>query len=308
MILDENTKEVINLLETGTAFNVNADSTIVAVRSTLSSFTAPAMVGVDSSITSTMNSTQQAIRSLGNQIPDFSAHVQQQFESLPDKISLFASSQGLSNAMSGSTGCDSLHTWFGSLTGQSGQVGGALSMVSDFKRNVVDQMQKVQNVYTALRTSVGDAKDRIIGNLQFQLVDAATSAQAGDIQAAITKVENLFLNADANARQAIAAEATALLSADRAAVVNSFAEAMGIQDTSLSQAVTQFSAVTNGVVIDASALTQEILNENTLVEEATNKLITLGQASGMRSLFKGNTCVGTLMGYVGTDALLKRLG
>lgn len=309
-MLDPTTRGVFEALEGGTAFDRSLENQITSVGNRLGSISdqLPSdFVAVSPDIQNMITGVPSRITSTIDQVGPFSEHVASQFDGLGQNLSLFSSSQKLENEMAGedSNACGSMHDFFGSITEEGPSLIGQIGQKSD---SLLATVQQFKTAYADLQSSIQSAKGVLEGAIQDEIAATADQAKISQLQGLLGQVQSQFGTGYASDRSSLVASALDMLSTSRKSSVTAAATSMGNLDTLLSSHASSISGLADEIETHGGALGSIVDSEQGQMQNAVSRLTTLGEASSMQSLFRTNPCVQTLLGYVGTDALLSKLG
>lgn len=219
----------------------------------------------------------------------FENHVRDQFSSLTDNIGLYSTHQSVRNAMGNTEGCGSLADHFGSIMTMGQQLGNmvqnAKNIISDFKA-MKTQIQSEINDFdqNAVGVLTGKINNTVLSNL---VVGSGLHDQLDKI------LVDSGIAPDSVAAQEIREEIGERLTPqlndfyNKKAAVNSEVEKINKE---------------------RGGLLGQIGKEVATMDKATTTLRRLGAANSLQSLFKTNECVQTLMGFVGQSGFIGKLG
>jgi archaellum component FlaC len=312
MPLDNGLKGAFNQIKDGTAFNRSFESAVGNVTGHISGIqtkigSMPSSInGVADSIVSKANNIGSQITSATNRIPAFASHVTKQFNDLANNISTFASSQGLKNALSGKAGgCSNMKDFFGSITTDGPKLIGEINLLVD---NVSTEIDRFTNLGATLQGNITASYDEIVNQLNAEISSAGADIdRITDLNAMKDTLEANFRSGVAEIRADLAQQAQSKLNAQRRALVDGSIREMRLTDLNIQGAANKIETLAGEIDLSSQGLQGLIDKETATLNGAVSELETLGQASGMRSLFGSNPCVQTLLGFVGETNFLKNL-
>lgn len=310
-MFDEGTRAVFDELEAGTAFNRALEDQIGEMGSRLEATFADLPTefnAVSSDIANRITGLADSMPATLEKIAPFAEHVTNQFNGLAQNIGLFSSAQRLENEMAGSedtNACGDMHDFFGSLT-QAGPT--RIGDMNVGANAIIDRLQQFKTAYADLQSIVQTARSDIQTALQSEISATNDSGKVSQLQGLLSRVQSEFASGPATARTGLLDEAKALLTGARQTAVEARGTAMQAIDQSLEEHSSEIDSAAGTLGTLGDELGDIVAGEKEKLSQATKRLTTLGEASSIRSLFSSNPCAQTLLGYVGTDSLLSKLG
>ena len=309
---DPNTLSAMSLLSGGGAFDRTLETTVSAATSNASGIAAqfsalPSQInGVESGLLANFTSFQTQATSLASTaLPAFATHVTSQFDGLAQNIGLFASHQGLENALAGiPSGCSTMHSFFGSITQEGPQLMAAVAATMTQAQSILGQFtQLTQN----LQGQITNTQTALISNLTTELGVTTDPAKILQIQSTLTAVQGTFNSAIAATRGSLVDQAKALLTGGRNDLIANASSLMKSIDSDLGIHGATMGGLSTALGGHSTSLSSLISNETSTITGAVSRLVSLGHVSSIKSLFSSNGCVQSLLGYVGTNNFLKLL-
>jgi hypothetical protein len=309
--IDDGLKGIIQDMEGGTAFNRGLEGTVQGVGSRLSGVAARVPTNLDLMA----GHFQSRAADIGNrmtasvtQVNRFGEHITDHFNKLSDNINLFASSQRMENAMSGKAenSCGDMHSFFGSITQEGPSLMDKIRDTVEFAASSFDQ---VNAIYGELKQQVDFARGGMLQNIERELavqVDDAKRLVLVDLKG---QLEVSFNTMAREGRDALIADAIdAIEDSTRKGEAEKLRDDIRARDDAVEASFLDMDKQASEIDAKQAELGKMMDSEQAKVTNATKRLTTLGAASSMRSLYKSDPCVQTLMGYVGSDSLLGKMG
>lgn len=212
-----------------------------------------------------------------------------QFGSLVDNIKLYSSHQRVKNAMGQGTGCGELSNHFGSITGLGQQISNTVFEV----KNAIDQVKLLK---TQIQSEI-DSFDTNVINLLTGRINGTILSQIVAGTGLHDQLDNILQESG------IASD-----SIDAEEIRTQVGELL---NDNLTNFFSKKSAVNEGmenITKEKGGILKQIGTEKAVLDTALTTLRKLGDASSITGLFKSNECIQTLMGFVGTDSFLNKLG
>ena len=214
-----------------------------------------------------------------------------QFNNLVDNIKLYSSHQRVKNAMGKSSGCGELSTHFGSIADLGQRVSGTIVAF----KNALDEVKliktQIQSEITAFDTNVINLlTGRINGTILSQLV-----AGSGLHDQIDNILQESGIAHDSTEATQIRTQIGGLLNGN-IALTNFFDK---------KRLVNEVMAKINN---ERGGIVRQVGEEKGVFNTALTTLRKLGNASAIAGMFKSSECIQTLMGFVGTDSFLNKLG
>jgi hypothetical protein len=311
MPLDDGLKGAFQQLRDGSAFDRTFESVVGNVNGHLSAMqtratSLPQINGVANDIMDKVNNVGTQISSTITRIPQFAEHINKQFNDLANNITTFASSQGLKNALSGKAGgCSNMADFFGSITTEGPRM---ISEITQLVDEVTTEISRLENLGATLQDNITASYDEIITQLNAEIASAGADAtRLTDLNAMKATIEADFRSGVATVRADLAAQAQSKLSEQRRALVDGLVRTMNTTDLDIQGAANRIEGFGGSIDLTSQNLLSLIDNENSILSGAVSELETLGQATGVRSLFGTNPCVQQLLGFVGNTGFLANL-
>lgn len=303
---------VMDAIENGTAFDRTLETTVSGLSDKLGTINAAisdvgsVVNAVNPALVAKVTGIANTLSSITDKVGQFGSHVTDMFDTIPDRLSTFSSHQGLKNALEKKAqSCDSMKDFFGSITdvgkglvsGMDGHTEGLLQSVNDFKALTVE-----------LQTVVADTKSSLSNAINAEISLIPASDRKTQLQNALTAIENQFSSGDHSAREGLVENVKNLFTGAAKEQINGLAIPMFNKDFDVISSANKAESHSTGLGENATKLKDMIDGENGKMQQAEQKLLKFAQASSISSMFKGDPCVNTLMGHIGTDNLLKKLG
>jgi hypothetical protein len=309
--LDAKTVGIMDDLASGAAFDRTFETTIGDIKTTMEGSIAtiqslPTTInGVSGDIMSKVQGLDTMVSGAIDKVAPFLDHVTSQFDNLAGNLDLFASSQGLKNALAGAESCDSMHDFFGSITQEGPELMNQLGSLTSDLTSGIDQFKALGD---SLQTSISDTQSQLVSSLQSEISTTTDSAKLTQLNGLLTQVQSSFGTAVGDVRAGVIEQASSLLSgANLSSLTTKATQMLGI-DSSISSGADAISGIAGNIDLGGSGLTDLLTGEQNKLTDAVSQLTTLGDAQAVQSLFGSNKCVQTLLGYVGTDSFLGKLG
>jgi hypothetical protein len=223
----------------------------------------------------------------------FRNHVTSHFANLSDRMSLYASSQSVRNALGQSAGCGGLVENFGSIlsTGKEAYAGFFAA-----KNDIQNVFTEVKQIKTQIQSEINTFDDKVVqiltGRVNNTILSRVVKGTGLQDQVDAILIEGGFAKDSATATQ-VRSEIAVFLTP----TLNNFFN----KKASVNSAVAKISA-------GRASIFDMIGRELTHANQATSLLRKLGAANAMQNLFKTNECIQTLIGFVGRDGFIGRLG
>ncbi len=309
--IDDQTKGIIEELQGGTAFNRSFETTITTAHTALSGLTSQipqTLTLLETSVQNTISGIADRVSASVDKVASFADHVASHFDNISDNIAKFASAQRLDNAMASSpdeNACGSMHDHFGSITTEGPSL---ISQVQSGISTALDTFNEVRSAYADLQSAVASVRTGLITQLQQELAIELDNAKRTALTAAQTAITNQMNSAIRSVRESLTSTSVNILTGSRKTNAEALQTSMQSHDVSAANAVTQATTAISTIESKATDLKNRAESEVQAAEDAVSKLTTLGNASSIKSLFGSDACVQTLLGYVGSDSLLSKLG
>lgn len=312
--IDAKTVGIMDELASGTAFNRAFEGTIGTVKTTVEGVL-PAVQGLPATINGVSSEIMNSIQGLDSKITSaidsmtsFIPHVTSQFDNLASNIDLFSSSQGLKNALSGGTSCSSMHDFFGSITKEGPDLIGSFGEMAG---QLTDGISSFTQLGTDLQGAIGSTQTQLVSSIQNEITLATglgDTAKVTQLQGILSDVQSQFSTGVESLRSDLVDQASSLLTGTNLSSLATQAQAMFDIDLGISQGADLISGLAGDFELGGSSLSDMIAGETSKLTESTDQLVQYGEATAMQSLFGNDKCVQTLLGYVGSDSFLSKLG
>lgn len=212
-----------------------------------------------------------------------------QFGSLVDNIRLYSSHQRVKNAMGQETGCGELSNHFGTITGLGQQISNTVFEV----KNAIDQVKLLK---TQIQSEI-DAFDTNVINLLTGRINGTILSQIIEGSGLHDQLDNILI-ASGIANDSIEAEE----------IRTKAGEFLNDNLINFFNKKTEVNEGMKDITKEKGGILKQIGTEKAVLDKALTILRKLSDASSITGLFKSNECIQTLMGFVGTDSFLNKLG
>jgi hypothetical protein len=304
MPVDPSTLDGLKMVQDGTAFNTDVQDAAAQAAPAIDAAvakldTVPDTInGVSQSLVDGVSGVGAQLTAAANQLPDFVEHVNDMMGDIMGKATMFASAQGLDNAINGTSGCTDMTDFFGSIT----TIGpGMLDQLSSLTAAVSGGISSFVQLGQDLQPQIISAQSALLSGL-------SQSGVSGAVQALQTQITNEFGTAVGDVRAQLSDQAMALMTDSVKANVLPAITQMKGTDFDISAAANTVMSGSSQISSVAQGLVDLGTGEKNIMKEAVAQLEQLGGVSSVQSLFNSNPCVQSLMGFVATNGFLKTLG
>lgn len=309
-MIDDHLIGVFSEFEGGTAFNRGLETDISGLQTKFGGIGDRIPQNLDlladqfASKVSTIGSRYTAS---AQRLEGFAAHVSDHFDHIADNMSLFSSSQQLENSLSNAkeNSCGDMHSIFGSITQEGPSAIKSMSANIDLALRTFDE---VKTTYTELQQEVASVRTGLLANLNQQIALEVSDAKRLVMVDLKGQLENQFNTAKRQIRDDLVASVIAQTTDVRNQAASTLRDGLRMRDDAVEGVVSTMDRYASEMSAQETTLGNLITNEKAKILAATKRLTQFASAANIRSLVNSDPCVQTLMGYVGSDSLLRKLG
>ncbi len=222
-------------------------------------------------------------------ITSFSGHLGNRVNNLAEDISLYATHQSVSNALGESNNCGGLTDHFGSIIAMGGQVS---QLINDAK-GAIDTFKAAK---AQIQGEINDFDQNAIGILTGKINNTVLSNLVKG-SGLYDQLDGIFTASGIAKNSTQAQEIRNEIAGHLTPSLNDFYH----KKSAVNEEVEQVTQAREGVL-------GSIGKELHVWDKAISTLRRLGNANALQSLFKTNECVQTLMGFVGQSGFISKLG